>query len=260
MECPCGSTTRGAKADRSKIKATLHYQECPACGRCCMDMLTIDGRVVATGREAQVQFLALDAELEIAAAGKKATRKAAPPQPAPEPEPVQEPEPEPQAVPAQAQLQPVPAEGVPLTAEADPLQPEESSGPELDWQPTSQSPGQQDLVKVEFTRGGSFVAHASYFSQSWDLISRWALYDNAADLRRSFEPKPIPSELQIETPSTPPANAAPAAPTSPVDEDAPEKTSPREPVQADPPPARSEPPKPVPASSIPIGANLAFDF
>ena len=202
MDCSCGCTTRGTKAERTKLKAVLHYQECPACGRCDMDALFIAGRKVATGREAQQQFNALD---EPASSGVDA-----------------------------------PVSQVPLVSDAPCvvcLDAPDADEPEqvFDWQSPSRSPPQQTLVKVEFINGGSSVAHASYFAQSWDLISRWSVYDNAAALRRSFVPVPIPKHLRVSSLAGEPA------------------VSPRETPRA----AVATPAVPKP---IPVGANLAFDF
>ena len=202
MDCSCGCTTRGTKAERTKLKAVLHYQECPACGRCDMDALFIAGARVATGIEAQRQFNAL----EVPPGAVAGTR-------------------------AKPDVPPLAASRVvDAVAVAEP-EPEKV----LDWQLPSQTPPQQTLVKVEFINGGSSIAHASYFTQSWDLISRWAVYDNGPALRRSFVPVPIPRDLRVSTLADEPA-ASPRKTASVV------VTAP-----------------PVP-KLMPVGANLAFDF
>ncbi|WP_349616964.1 hypothetical protein [Azotobacter salinestris] len=61
MQCSCGASTKPGRAERSKQRAVLEFQVCPACGRCHFDALRIGGQVVAAGDEARRQFEALDA-------------------------------------------------------------------------------------------------------------------------------------------------------------------------------------------------------
>ncbi|ASL26209.1 hypothetical protein ACG10_07725 [Azotobacter chroococcum] len=61
MQCSCGASTKPGRAERSKQRAVLEFQECPACGRAHFDALRIGGQAVASGEAARRQFEALDA-------------------------------------------------------------------------------------------------------------------------------------------------------------------------------------------------------
>jgi hypothetical protein len=61
MQCSCGASTKPGRAERSKQRAVLEFQECPACGRAHFDALLIGGQAVASGDAARRQFAALDA-------------------------------------------------------------------------------------------------------------------------------------------------------------------------------------------------------
>lgn len=244
MECKCGGATRSAKAERRKINAILHYQECGACGRCSVDALYIEDKLVASGVEAQRRFQAIEAELE-AGAGKPTET------PLPKSD-QQELAREPEVAPTDS------------AAAEEPSQHEPEH--ELVWQPPSIQPAQQQMVMVEFVSGGSYVAHASYFAQSWDLVSRWAACTSRTGLRRSSESNQIPAELRVNTPKAvippdTPDQSGLAAPTIAVVR--PKLAEPQQghgEVQPTPTPTPAPAPAPAPILNVPVGANLAFDF
>lgn len=61
MECECGSARMtDASAKRSKAGVELSYRVCSTCGRNEYVALLVRGRVVATGVEAQREFLAME--------------------------------------------------------------------------------------------------------------------------------------------------------------------------------------------------------
>lgn|GEM_PF-1408039 len=65
------------------------------------------------------------------------------------------------------------------------------------WNPTSNRPTGNGLIRVRFTAGGYYIERSSYFAERWDLIEAWHSYDNGPALAAASNPPPIPPELRV---------------------------------------------------------------
>lgn len=83
------------------------------------------------------------------------------------------------------------------------------------WRPAVQKPLGSGLVRVRFTSGGEYIERPSFFEDRWDLVAAWQPYDNGPALAASFERKPIPPELRVDTLATEPVRAPRPVPTPP---------------------------------------------
>ncbi|MDV7209957.1 hypothetical protein [Azotobacter beijerinckii] len=86
-----------------------------------------------------------------------------------------------------------------------------------DWRPTSEEPLRDQLIRVEYLRGGYYIAHGIFFDSVWDLIARWQPHDNSEALRKAAIPKYPPG---LSTPEwlLPPADRATRPPIPAIPE------------------------------------------
>lgn len=63
MQCKCGSDTKTSESVNKKLKSSLEFYECRACGRISSASLWIEGVVVAVDPDARMHYQTLDKNL-----------------------------------------------------------------------------------------------------------------------------------------------------------------------------------------------------